>query len=543
MLRHAWYHLKKEETKMHWTERRRAKASIAEELARRGWALYGYKPDRSDGMTDYYDPASWDGIAEKNGFVVVVDVGKSNNCILSRSGGRRYTERVRDEDCEHCAGTGQEPGGWTYEDACADQKGYRRWVLAVAGVVMTPVLGSAVDARDFKDGRYRCRLCHGAGHTWKEVEAVEPWPVFCANEGGRLWHVEREGRILASGVGLGPCADYDRQRAQAAVEQLVNRIEDALHTRPVPVGAEATTAASDVAVTIRHNQAHNGIEVVFASKPALEVREALKALGFRWSQRQGLWYTRYADRTWQRVHALLEDEAAATGEPEAPVLPEPGAEPAEPEAPTETPHYVIEEPLTGQIIGGAGGDPGEPEPEPWQMTRLAYQESRAVRVAGGVPILNARDGREHEAAVRQAAAEGLPVPPRVLAEYGLGEADVLEVVDVYGRPARVSRYDYALGRIQLRLYCQTTATLLADLPTAHEARRAQGGAVTLHRDNIAQVLDRRLAKHSRETSSGDLDLAQPRLAAEEPFAWRPEPCPQTIAAAAESLQPALFPTF
>ena len=36
------------------------------------------------------------------------------------------------------------------------------------------------------------------------------------------------------------------------------------------------------------------------------------------------------------------------------------------------------------------------------MTRLAYQESRALRV-GGVPILNARDAREHEAAVRRAA--------------------------------------------------------------------------------------------------------------------------------------------
>ena len=92
-----------------------------------------------------------------------------------------------------------------------------------------------------------------------------------------------------------------------------------------------------------------------------------------------------------------------------------------PEAPVETPRYVIEEPLTGQIIGGNGADATEPESEPWHMTRLAYQESRAMRVAGGVSILNAKDGREHEAAVRRAAAEGLPVPPRVLAEYGLAE--------------------------------------------------------------------------------------------------------------------------
>lgn len=404
---------------MHWTERRRAKASIAEELVERGWTLYGYKPDRSDGMTDYYDPANWDGIAEKDGFVVVVDVGKSNNYFLSRSGGRRYTERVRDKGCEHCGGTGQEPDGWTYEAACADQKGYRRWVLALAGVLMTPVLGSAVDACDFKDGRYKCRACHGAGHTWKEVEAVEPWPIFRANEPRRLWHVEKDGHILASGVGLGPCADYDRQRAQAAVEQLVDRIENAMHTRPTSLSA--STATSDVPVTIHHNQARSGIEVVFASKPPLEVRDALKALSFRWSQRQGLWYTRHSPRTWEQVHALLGNESADPEEAETAFLPETDAELAGPEAQTVMPRYVIEEPLTGQIFGGNGDDSGDLEPEPWQMTRLAYQESKALRVAGGVPILNARDGREHEAAVLQAAAEGLPVPPHVLAEYGLPE--------------------------------------------------------------------------------------------------------------------------
>ncbi|MBU1879267.1 MAG: hypothetical protein KJ734_09990, partial [Chloroflexi bacterium] len=56
---------------------------------------------------------------------------------------------------------------------------------------------------------------------------------------------------------------------------------------------------------------------------------------------------------------------------------------------------------------------------PWTMTRRAYQDSRARQVAGGVPIWNAQDGRDHEAAVRQAVAEGQPVPDQVRAEYGL----------------------------------------------------------------------------------------------------------------------------
>ena len=39
-----------------------------------GWKVYGYHPDESDFMTDYYSPAFWDGIAEKNGYILCVNV-------------------------------------------------------------------------------------------------------------------------------------------------------------------------------------------------------------------------------------------------------------------------------------------------------------------------------------------------------------------------------------------------------------------------------------------------------------------------------------
>lgn len=39
-----------------------------------GWKVYGYYPDESDPMTDYYSPASWDGVAEKNGYILCVNV-------------------------------------------------------------------------------------------------------------------------------------------------------------------------------------------------------------------------------------------------------------------------------------------------------------------------------------------------------------------------------------------------------------------------------------------------------------------------------------
>ena len=39
-----------------------------------GWAVYGYKPDHSDSYTDYYSPEDWSGIAEKNGYILCVNV-------------------------------------------------------------------------------------------------------------------------------------------------------------------------------------------------------------------------------------------------------------------------------------------------------------------------------------------------------------------------------------------------------------------------------------------------------------------------------------
>ena len=39
-----------------------------------GWTVYGYHADESDSMTDYYHPAYWGGVAEKNGYILCVNV-------------------------------------------------------------------------------------------------------------------------------------------------------------------------------------------------------------------------------------------------------------------------------------------------------------------------------------------------------------------------------------------------------------------------------------------------------------------------------------
>ena len=54
---------------------RDVKVMIAHKLmTMEGWKVYGYKADESDSMVDYYSPAYWDGVAEKNGYILCVDV-------------------------------------------------------------------------------------------------------------------------------------------------------------------------------------------------------------------------------------------------------------------------------------------------------------------------------------------------------------------------------------------------------------------------------------------------------------------------------------
>jgi len=74
-------------------------------------------------------------------------------------------------------------------------------------------------------------------------------------------------------------------------------------TSPAPI----TSGEKVDGVTIRHNEEHNGIEVVFPAKPETSVLEGLKSLGFRWSRPQNLWYARYSEELLKQVKNLVGD--------------------------------------------------------------------------------------------------------------------------------------------------------------------------------------------------------------------------------------------
>lgn len=64
--------------------------------------------------------------------------------------------------------------------------------------------------------------------------------------------------------------------------------------------------------TMAINQELNGIELTFEGKPAEEIREAMKAAGFRWHRMKKLWYAKNtADR--MELAEKLSGSSAAPG--------------------------------------------------------------------------------------------------------------------------------------------------------------------------------------------------------------------------------------
>lgn len=77
--------------------------------------------------------------------------------------------------------------------------------------------------------------------------------------------------------------------------ELLGRGKHSLDVAPVAEQAEPMKVDG---VTVRENEERDGVEIIFPAKPADDVRERMKALGFRWSRPQGLWY---AKRTAERL--------------------------------------------------------------------------------------------------------------------------------------------------------------------------------------------------------------------------------------------------
>ena len=78
-----------------------------------------------------------------------------------------------------------------------------------------------------------------------------------------------------------------------------------LGEKELPQNTQEAHEEEVAGATIRRNEEHDGIEVIFDTKPSSETIEYLKSLGFRWSRRQNLWYAKYTEERLSAVTAFL----------------------------------------------------------------------------------------------------------------------------------------------------------------------------------------------------------------------------------------------
>lgn len=293
-------------------ERARGMTTLAEALRGAGWEIWGWTPDRSDSMTDYYAPASWDGVATKDGWTAVVYVQAGDRQHLAKSGGFQTSSPVF-VPCEHCGGSGIDPQGWLLRDAqehpevfnadfCKRRGGGRMMFASVVSPLMFD-----------GDGHEHCAQCSGSGRrpAGQQTHTDEPYPTFQPNPAGKNWHIEKDGQIVASGVGVKAIGEHHEQRSLAALARIMGAIRAAMTPKVVLPETPSTMALPPGSVQITEDR--DWLWVAFPGQPAEAVLDGLRALahevGGGFSGKRGAWYFKsLAARP--RVEALLQEATA-----------------------------------------------------------------------------------------------------------------------------------------------------------------------------------------------------------------------------------------
>lgn len=134
-----------------------------------GWKVYGWTPDESDMMTDYWSPEHWRGIAEKNGYKLVVDHQYAAE-------ERRYKTVV------------------TIDSATAEKiKKLEQ---------MTQERGASAAEEETAKAKiaFLKNKCEEEAKKTMETEIIEPGHM--ANPPRCNWHIEKDGVIIDKGTGL-----------------------------------------------------------------------------------------------------------------------------------------------------------------------------------------------------------------------------------------------------------------------------------------------------------------------------------------------------
>ena len=182
---------------------REAKVLIAMELSKRGWEIFGFKPDESDSMTDYWSPANWDGIATKNGYVVVVDC--SDYMVKWRSGKKDYRRSNNKENMEL---------SFEVQSKIKKLEEIRQDRGASPAEEETAKKKIAMLLAKVKENN----------NTGVNIEVF--FPTFQANPPRMSWHVEKDGVIIAKGNGVAKFSDLYYFNEKDAKEELKQYTDD-----------------------------------------------------------------------------------------------------------------------------------------------------------------------------------------------------------------------------------------------------------------------------------------------------------------------------
>lgn len=155
---------------------REVKVMIAHKLMNmEGWKVYGYKEDKSDSMTDYWDPADWDGVAEKNGYILCVDVY-----------GEAKPQEIRKYNYD----------GFSYDRSIAEKIEKLEAMTVERGA-------SEAEAASAKTMIERLqKKAEEATENKEKYIVIGMIPGHMAHPPKMNWHIEKDGIIIAKGNGI-----------------------------------------------------------------------------------------------------------------------------------------------------------------------------------------------------------------------------------------------------------------------------------------------------------------------------------------------------
>ena len=163
-----------------------------------GWKVYGYKQDESDMMIDYWSPASWDGVAEKNGYVLCVNVyGAAEEKVVKShitEGGLSQKDRERIQKLEKMT---MDKGASAEEERSAKEK-------------IEIILNKAESSKKTSE------------------TIIEVVPAHMAHPKRCNWHIEKDGNIVAKGNGILKYADlgeFPKQKEESE-EKIMQQVKN-----------------------------------------------------------------------------------------------------------------------------------------------------------------------------------------------------------------------------------------------------------------------------------------------------------------------------